>query len=666
MVILRSAFTVKVGGVEVKQYVNDYKLTQGRGQPFPVIHMVLSPANKVDGIATVVEGASLTVSACGEGVFIITDVEKEDNEYRIVGLHKSVRLKEQVISSYSDISPEGVFSDLATSLGYAPGDITAPATSYGDIAIPGGENAWEVIRYLADLTGRRPFFTSARAYFISDPSATTITIGGATPTVTPLTRPAVIRGSDDVINSVRVLYEMGEVTDSDAASISAHGERRVERRSFTTEDPDSHALPRVDAVNLASQLIADNKDPMTGLRYQVRERARDGGDNQVWEQSHPIDSVGNITDNYSSTTLTAVALERITHHYPMIATTYEWGQVGDELGHELSRLSSEVADRAHNGTLGNDLSSRPVAIQVYGDQNLEGFDPDTLTGFYLGKKKDSVGNDVYIWAGVNAGTEQVRMDTDGILKAGQGAVRLNREGMFTYNTSDVQQIKIGVDGVLKAGQGKISLESNGLSFDVTGMPSFDGRTALRYVDDTSGRADKVRGHISYWGGDYGSLYVTSYTNAEVVAPQVIISGSSTTAPTTIRNTNGDVLIHSSRGRSIINRIEFKGAGPQNSSWRINDVAMFEGWEDIADYIEYKAGEFRGPSKRIDMGHSSNGVCIPSKSIFPTGCKLGDLVIRDRGSGFSGRDRYGLCFAISSTTFVRIDNAVTATITSSGW
>ena len=435
MTILRSAMYVKVDDVDVLKYVQSYDLTQGRGQPFPIIRLILAPANKVDALTTVAEGNTVEVYASGEGTFLITDIDKTDNEYHITAVHESVQLKAMTTTAYSAVTPEEIFADLAADLGYASGDISAPATSYGDITIPEGENAWEVIKYLADLTGRRAFFTSDKAYFIGTGTTKTITLGGSSPSVNVLGRPIITRNNEDVINSMRVLYEMGEVTDSDATSIATHGERREERRSLTTEATTSTNTVREDAVNLASQLIIDNKDPITGISYQVNERKRDVSNNQVWEPTYDITDLGTITDNYTSTSVTAVPLERVTHHLPLYGTTYEWGRTSQGIGNDLSELSSEVADRVHNGTLGNDLSSRPVAIQVYGDQDLEGFDPDTLTGFYLGKKKDSLGNDVYTWAGVNSGTEQVKMDTDGKMKAGEGNVILDDGGVTIVTSS---------------------------------------------------------------------------------------------------------------------------------------------------------------------------------------------------------------------------------------
>lgn len=664
MTILRSAMYVKVDSVDVLKYVQSYDLTQGRSQPFPILRLILAPANTVDALTTVAEGKVVEVNASGEGTFLITDVDKTDNEYHITAVHESVQLKAMQypvwlhfdgdgdyvhcgdgviyaqgpagvshgaffrylgqgtgtdkrgfihesqsynialnvetdgtlattlntttttallkstatptvgewhhamatydgstlrlyldgtevastartgdalvceglrIGTYRDNNdrwwkgdirdtriydralsasevaeladgrnistglvahyptkegagdvlkdrvggnngtiggatwntfgqPEELFTTLMEYVGYDGADIDAPATSYGDIAIPGGENAWGVIKYLADLTGRRAFFTSSKAYFVGTGTTKTIALGGASPTVNVLGRPIITRNNEDVINSMRVFYEMGEVTDSDATSISIHGERREERRSLTTEDSDSHALPRVDAVNLASQLIADNKEPITGISYQVNERKRDVSNNQVWEATYDITDLGTITDNYTSTSVTAVPLERVTHHLPLYGSTYEWGRVSKGLGNDLSQLGSEVADRVHNGTLGNDLSSRPVAIQVYGDQDLEGFDPSTLTGFYLGKLKDGSGNDVYIWAGVNSGTEQVRMDTD---------------------------------GKMKAGGGKLTMDADGIHLNCTGAESVVKQNSIRFVDDALEVSDVLQSYIGY-------------------------------------------------------------------------------------------------------------------------------------------------------------------------
>jgi hypothetical protein len=581
---------VKVNSVDVLKYVQSYDLTQGRSQPFPILRLVLSPANTVDALTTVEEGKVVEVYASGEGTFLITDIDKTDNEYHITAVHESVQLKAMTTSAYSAVAPEGVFTDLATDLGYASGDISAPATSYGDLAIPAGENAWEVIKYLADLTGRRAFFTSSEAYFIGTGSTKTITLGGSSPSVNVLGRPVVTRNNEDVINSMRVLYEMGEVTDSDATSIATHGERREERRSLTTEATTSTNTVREDAVNLASQLIIDNKDPITGISYQVNERKRDGSDNKVWEPTYDITDLGTITDNYTSTSVTAVPLERVTHHLPLYGTTYEWGRISKGIGQDMSQLSSEVADRVHNGTLGNDLSSRPVAIQVYGDQDLEGFDPDTLTGFYLGKKKDALGNDVYIWAGVNDGTEQVRMDTDGRLKAGADRVILDNKGIT-----------------------------------INAQTAFGDTEKLKW---RSGTTDVVT-LGAFVSGGFGSLQVNS-TGAQTYTSD---SGGYIV--------NSDFDLPSPGGPTIY--IRARGNYASISLEATNDVVV--------------------SARRLDAFGTTNGVRVPVRSTSPPNPQPGDILIRDRGSSYSGRDRYQLVFGYSTSGWIRIDSAVTATISS---
>ena len=202
------------------------------------------------------------------------------------------------------------------------------------------------------------------------------------------------------------------------------------------------------------------------MSYEISERARDGTD-KVWSQAYGHVSKGTITDALSGTTLTAVPLNIYQHKYPMFTSVYHWNAGGtDGISSELSGLWSDVDNMVYSGTIGNDLSSRPVALQVYGDQSLSDFDASSLTGFYLGKLKDGSGNDVYLWAGVNAGAEQVRMDTDGKMKAGGGRIVLDASGMTTNDGTNTQ-VTIGTDGKMKAGAGAVVLDEYGMTLDVS-------------------------------------------------------------------------------------------------------------------------------------------------------------------------------------------------------
>ncbi|NBK23103.1 MAG: hypothetical protein EOM68_13870, partial [Spirochaetia bacterium] len=449
---------IKIDTVSVKPYVIGYEIIGGIAQPFPLLDIRLHSADAVDRLVTIAQGSIVDVYACGQGAFSVEKVERTDNQLHILAVHSSAILRTKVSATGFTGQPEAIFSAIAQSIGYAVGDVVTTTTSYGSVTTMPGERLYDTVKYLSQLTGCRFMFDHDKAYFLSiaDMDLNAVNIATASPNTTPIHRPTVDADAKTVINSVKVVHELGEVLDDDSASITANGERFAEFRCLSTTTS-AGVKPTADATAQASRIITDWKDRKVGLSYELSERARDGTD-KVWSQAYGHVCKGTVTDALSGTTLTAVPLNVYRHKYPQFTSVYHWNTGGtDDISSELSGLWSDVDNMVYAGTLGNDLSSRPVALQVYGDQSLANFDSSTLTGFYLGKLKDGSGNDVYLWAGVNAGAEQVRMDTDGKMKAGGGRIVLDASGMTT-NNGTTTQITVGTDGKLKAGAGAVVLD----------------------------------------------------------------------------------------------------------------------------------------------------------------------------------------------------------------
>ena len=488
MVIKVDDMYIKIDTVSIKPYVIGYELRGGIALPFPILDMRLHSADAVDRSVTIAQGSVVDVNACGQGTFRVEKVEREDNQLHILAVHTSAILRTKVSETGFTGQPEAIFSAIAQSIGYAVGDVVTTTTSYGSVTTMPGERLLDTIRYLSQLTGCRFMFDHDKAYFrsVADMSSSTVNIATATPNTYPIFRPSIDADSATVINSVKVVHELGEVLDSDSTSITANGERFSEFRCLSTTTS-AGVKPTADATAQASRILTDWKDKKVGLSYEISERARDGTD-KVWSQAYGHVSKGTITDALSGTTLTAVPLNVYHHKYPMFTSVYHWNAGGtDDISSELSGLWSDVDNMVYSGTIGNDLSSRPVALQVYGDQSLSDFDASSLTGFYLGKLKDGSGNDVYLWAGVNAGAEQVRMDTDGKMKAGAGAVVLDNDGVgiFCGATTNIRQdiswysssssAKIGRVGVWGGSESSMKIDgSDYLTVGATKRVSIEG------------------------------------------------------------------------------------------------------------------------------------------------------------------------------------------------
>jgi hypothetical protein len=456
---------IKIDTVSVKPYVLGYDIRGGIALPFPVLDMRLHSADAVDRSVTIAQGSIVDVYACGQGAFSVEKVERTDNQLHILAVHSSAILRTKVSATGFTGEPEAIFSTIAQSIGYAVGDVVTTTTSYGSVTTMPGERLYDTVKYLSQLTGCRFMFDHDKAYFLSvaDMSSNTVNIATATPNTSPIYRPTVDADASTIINSVKVVHELGEILDDDATSISANGERFAEFRCLSTTTS-AGVKPTADATAQASQILTDYKDKKVGLSYEISERARDGTD-KVWSQAYGHVSKGTITDALSGTTLTAVPLNVYHHKYPQFTSVYHWNAGGtDDISSELSGLWSDVDNMVYSGTIGNDLSSRPVALQVYGDQSLSDFDASSLTGFYLGKLKDGSGNDVYLWAGVNAGTEQVRMDTD---------------------------------GKMKAGGGKLTMDADGIHLNCTGAESVVKQNSIRFVDDALEVSDVLQPYIGY-------------------------------------------------------------------------------------------------------------------------------------------------------------------------
>jgi len=509
---------IKIDTVSVKPYVIGYDIRGGIALPFPVLDMRLHSADAVDRSVTIAQGSVVSVYACGQGTFTVEKVEREDNQLHILAVHSSAILRTKVSDTGFTGQPEAIFSTIAQSIGYAVGDVVTTTTSYGSVTTMPGERLLDTIKYLSQLTGCRFMFDHDKAYFLSvaDMSSSTVNIATATPNTSPIYRPTVDADASSIINSVKVVHELGEILDDDATSISANGERFAEFRCLSTTTS-AGVKPTADATAQAARILTDWKDKKVGLSYEISERARDGTD-KVWSQAYGHVSKGTITDALSGTTLTSVPLNVYHHKYPTFTSVYHWNAGGiDDISSELSGLWSDVDNMVYSGTIGNDLSSRPVALQVYGDQSLSDFNSSTLTGFYLGKLKDGSGNDVYLWAGVNAGTEQVRMDTDGKMKAGAGRIVLDASGMTTNDGTNTQ-VTIGTDGKVKAGGTTVVLDSGGLS--LISSTSIDTRSQVKWFDSTG---TTLIGRIQATGNSTTNYLGIAETQSVEIAPSKTVT-----------------------------------------------------------------------------------------------------------------------------------------------
>ena len=165
MAIKISDSKITIDAVDVTQYVKGYNLYTGPDQPFPMVELELSQAKNVRTLIIPEEGKELHISAAGVGTFIISSVELEEETYNIIGVHHSFRIKTIVTEEPYEGTPDEIFERIARDLGYS--DIVISTKSYSSIKIYAGETIFNILNYIAELTGSKWFFTENSAYLIN-------------------------------------------------------------------------------------------------------------------------------------------------------------------------------------------------------------------------------------------------------------------------------------------------------------------------------------------------------------------------------------------------------------------------------------------------------------------------------------------------------------------
>ena len=217
--------------------------------------------------------------------------------------------------------------------------------------------------------------------------------------------------------------------------------------------PSAGVKPTADATAQASQILTDYKDKKVGLSYEISERARSGTD-KVWSQAYGHVSKG---DDYGCPVwndIDSSSPERLSPQvsYVHIGVLLECRRDRRHQFWSYQGLWSDVDNMVYSGTIGNDLSSRPVALQVYGDQSLSDFDA-SLTGST--RKLKASGNDA---REAERGAERSWIRED---EGGGG-----RCWMLGMTQMERTQVRIGTDGKMKAGAGAVVLDEYGMTLEL--------------------------------------------------------------------------------------------------------------------------------------------------------------------------------------------------------